>query len=816
MFGSLLIFDSLYLILCYITFDFFGALNSPFFAWLRAITTVARVLYFPSFAAALLCFDFGHKPQLRKVMVAGVLMQVAAGFMLYFSTASRVIFGWTLLYGPNIQKPLGNINTYVEAVACLTPLIWISAIQLATTRREVIRRPLHNSINLTSFLLAGATAALLYSASVAVRLKEAGQPLQTGAGLFDIAAHLSIFLALFVALQWIHLISLKFRNAFMVQFILRRVLFTVVLAVAIRKVIFALLAFNDHLSDWYAALFAFVIVLFSSVLSLKKIERMPAARDQSAETQSAGASMARLWLTPIAILGFFYIVAVKLIPIDWEHILGCVAAAIVWTLLLGYFRKLRPWPVVHRRLTLVLLTITGAVAFTSVKAVCSQEKWQEPLERYANYDASFFLIHQGLKPAVLDEKYVAWYQFLTQHAGIRAAVETPEVPLVSELKPTSLKKPNIIILVIDALRRDYVSAYNPAVHFTPAMQSFAQDSVVFQHAYTSYAGTALSDAAIWSGFRQLNKIFSQPVSRLNNLQPMLNTDGYHMYMSYNPIIATLVTESSVTGLSTDLANRQQKEFGSVVRELEDDLLKRKDPEHPFFAFSQPANVHTLSLTWRHGEVNVRPHPGFDDGYASAVENVDSIFGGFVDFLKKQGLYENTVLILTADHGESLGEMGRESHVSNLTPEVIQIPLIIHVPENLKAQLHWKADEMATLHDITPTLYYLLGHKPLNSGEMIGHPLFTTTEAELAHKLPDHYFLMSSYMPVFGILSQDQKKLFFVDATLHKSYYFELDSDPKALLNKVSVPMLEFYQPLIKQDLEKIDEFYNLKEESLDQ
>src|SRR5262249_6070432 len=148
-----------------------------------------------------------------------------------------------------------------------------------------------------------------------------------------------------------------------------------------------------------------------------------------------------------------------------------------------------------------------------------------------------------------------WYKFLSAHAGIRTPIEAPYVPLAADLKPTQGSRPNIFILVIDALRRDYVSAYNPAVKFTPAMQEFAQDSIVFKNAYSPYAGTALADPALFSGFQQINKIFPKPLHRVNNLQRMLNVDRYHFYMSYNPIVAELTDESAnITGLSTDLNN----------------------------------------------------------------------------------------------------------------------------------------------------------------------------------------------------------------------------------------------------------------------
>src|SRR5947209_2349052 len=85
-FGSLILIDSFYLILCYITVDFFGVLSNPLFAWLRGCGLLAWTLYFPTLLGALLSIDIGKgdkkAQRLAALFVAG---QVIAGFALYFS-----------------------------------------------------------------------------------------------------------------------------------------------------------------------------------------------------------------------------------------------------------------------------------------------------------------------------------------------------------------------------------------------------------------------------------------------------------------------------------------------------------------------------------------------------------------------------------------------------------------------------------------------------------------------------------------------------------------------------------------------------------
>lgn len=816
LFGSLLLLDSLYLILCYITFDFYGALNSPFFGWLRTGAFAAQILYFPLFAGALLSVDVGQvgREKRRSQALAAIflLAQIVVGFLLYFSPGKKEYLGWPLVYGPNIRMPSGDIVTYFEALACLVPLIWISALHIRASFRAAGATSIPNKLKLSSFVAAAAAASLLYEATAVSRLVKEAIALPFGVLGFVLAAHLVIFLAAFLILQWIRIIATRFADPGLVQFALRCLAVWMILEMVFRKVVFALLGFNDLYADCYAIAFSFALVIFPATLILRRKQRSSAqAKSEDSPRSFKSWGLRSCFAAGIAIL--FYICAVKFAAIDWAHVIGSLGALAIWAGILWLCSAIPRGQHNYSLVFVILLSLVCAGGIAGVTVGTMRGQLADSLEEYGDYDTAAFVIQHAFKPALQDEKYAAWYDFLNRHANIRPAVSAPEVPLVGELTPVKGPKPNIFLLVIDALRSDYVSAYNPAVTFTPNMGAFARESVVFHHAYSTYAGTALADPGLWSGFQQINKTFAQPLSRENKLQPMLNVDGYDCYISYNTIVGFLAGKAEgITRLETDRSD--QLDFGPIAEELEADLSKRKDTQRPIFAFAQPTNVHTLSLAWHGGKVEVKPHPGFNDAYASGVERVDETFGKFIAFLKQQGLYDNSIVIVTADHGESLGEMGRESHVTNVTPEVIDVPLIIHLPEWEKSKMVWNTEAVATLHDITPTLYYLVGHRPLNQGEMLGHPLFTMTAEEQNTAHPDHYFLMSSYGAVFGVLSADQKSLFMVDAILHRNYYYDLQDDPHALKNRVTTTIRDHYEPVIHHDLEKIDEFYGVSEQEL--
>jgi len=171
------------------------------------------------------------------------------------------------------------------------------------------------------------------------------------------------------------------------------------------------------------------------------------------------------------------------------------------------------------------------------------------------------------------------------------------------------------------------------------------------------------------------------------------------------------------------------------------------------------------------------------------------------------LYDNSIIILTADHGDSYGEFGRYGHSTFLFPEVIRIPLIVHLPQRMRGQLCWNVDQLAFNTDITPSLYYLLGHRPIINNELFGRPLFTQTRAEQTKYVRHYYLLVSSYAPVYAILGGDGKSLFIADAVNGKQYFYDLADDPLGSRNHATAHAAKENEPLIRHQIELIDSFY---------
>ena len=120
-------------------------------------------------------------------------------------------------------------------------------------------------------------------------------------------------------------------------------------------------------------------------------------------------------------------------------------------------------------------------------------------------------------------------------------------------------------------------------------------------------------------------------------------------------------------------------------------------------------------------------------------------------------------MLTSDHGESLGEDGRWGHAYTLYPEVVQIPLLIHLPPSSAATLTVDRSRLALSTDITPTLYALAGQRPRDLGDLYGEPLFSAGDQPLETRRRDSFLLSSSYGPVYAMLRHNGRTLYIADA-----------------------------------------------------
>ena len=458
---------------------------------------------------------------------------------------------------------------------------------------------------------------------------------------------------------------------------------------------------------------------------------------------------------------------------DWNFVVAKSAAMASWLIALAAALRILParMPragVVPFAVCFVLLGLNEALWRVGDTTARAAEAWDD-------HDASIRLIADALAtPASVSD--IGFVDFLQLHTNIPRS--TPVAPVAIELAaldgaPAALR-PHIFIFVIDSLRRDYVSPYNRQVTFTPALERFARESTVFERAFTRYGATGLSVPSLWVGGLVLHKQYVTPFAPMNTLARLLEHEQYAQWISMDNILDVILPPSTrrapldADGQVADF--RLCRTLGEIRGRL--DRLNAGGP--PAFVYSLPQDVHIAAIT-REGAAPVdgASYGTFHAPYASRVRRLDACFGAFIDDLKARGLFDRSLIVVTADHGDSLGEQGRMGHAYTIFPEVLQVPLIVHLP-SAWADLRADPSAPAFTTDLTPTLYAMLGHEPLPPAAFFGHPLFRKAGAPAPPRSTNPQLVASSYGSVYGALLDDARRLYIFDGVALREYAYELD------------------------------------------
>ena len=386
-------------------------------------------------------------------------------------------------------------------------------------------------------------------------------------------------------------------------------------------------------------------------------------------------------------------------------------------------------------------------------------------------------------------------------------VEAVDVELATLAGEPSAIRPHVFVFVVDSLRRDYLSPYNPAVTFTPGVAALAQDSLVFQEAFTQYGATGLSVPSIWVGGQVLHKQYVSSFPRMNALAKLLAHEKYEQWLSMDHILDVILPPSE-SRLPLDAgAPVKTHRLCSTLAQIRSRLSGRLPADPPVFAYSLPQDVHVSVVTSEGARpVDQGDYRGFYAPVASRVRRFEQCRGEFLNDLKAQGLYDQSVIILTSDHGDSLGEEGRMGHAYSLHPEIVRVPLIVHVPPALRSAWTWDEKRVAYITDITPTLYRLLGHEPTQPAPFFGVPL--ALRVGVSPPQQTTRMVAASYGAVYGVLLAHATRYYVFDAVSMRDMAFELGTGATA---GVEVPMTSDVQEqglkTIRETIGAIGAFY---------
>ncbi len=514
-----------------------------------------------------------------------------------------------------------------------------------------------------------------------------------------------------------------------------------------------------------------------------------------------------------ALTGIGFVAIDCISALDWDFLAQRLCVVMLWLFAFAYsFGALRD---VRRGPTLAFLAVPlAAVAVFALSGLVESRlsAWtgdpefvpEFTREGFVAVDPSFHLIDSLLRTESAEDR--AFYARLRANAVIQHVDISPvDVDYEKPLHMTADPKPDVFLFLVDSLRRDYLSPYNPRVTFTPAIGRFAADNIVFDRAFTRYGGTALSVAAIWAGGMVIHKEYVKPFGPMNTLAKLLDGDGYRRFMSVDAVVEELVPSDDPSVVQLDRGRRNiDFDFCRTLDELRTDLAATAGDGRPNFGYTLTENIHishVRSTPLPHGT----NYPGFEPHVAWQLEHMDGCFGSFIDFLQKTGRYDNSIIVLTSDHGDSLGEGLRWGHSYTMFPEIVRVPLLVHLPGRLRERFRADPKAIALSTDIAPTLYELLGHEPADLGPLFGRPLFTPSESPV----PDRAWprvAVSSYGPVFAVYRDNGTRLYIADGVNRRDYAYDLRASSPVRIG-LQPPEREADRRLIRERIAELARLY---------
>lgn len=244
---------------------------------------------------------------------------------------------------------------------------------------------------------------------------------------------------------------------------------------------------------------------------------------------------------------------------------------------------------------------------------------------------------------------------------------------------------NVLLITVDTLRADRLSCYGSQYPETPAIDRLAQKGTLFVRAFANTTTTLPSHANILLGMtpnahgvhENLNFLVREErLTLAEHLQKASYSTGafvgaYALDSRFGLSQGFDTYDDSYSrSHSTNLPSLERKADEVIEAALE--WLKGRHP--PWFLWVHCWDPHTPYEPPEPFKSEYKEHP-----YEGEVAYVDQELGRLFAFMEEKGLFDSTVVVLTGDHGESLGQHGEETHGFLAYNSTLWVPLIITLP-----------------------------------------------------------------------------------------------------------------------------------------
>ncbi len=299
---------------------------------------------------------------------------------------------------------------------------------------------------------------------------------------------------------------------------------------------------------------------------------------------------------------------------------------------------------------------------------------------------------------------------------------------------------NVLLITIDTLRSDHLGGYGYGRDTSPRIDDLAGRGALFESAYTYWPKTRASMAMLLTGRTPPRNGFSKQHPMILDFNPTiadsLSRAGYEtMAVVDNPNVAAQhgyakgFERFRETWQETGLVSEMDR-TRAITQEAVDFIAQRSQ-ERPFFLWLHYVNPHTpytppAPFDTKFIDESTRQGPalptvkGFDGGipdrwavsgedrvgfyvaqYDGEIATVDQEVGRVIDALDAAGVFDETLVVLTSDHGESLGEHGYYfDHGANIHNPSMIVPMIVVAPGTRPGL---RVASLASTLDVYPTI-----------------------------------------------------------------------------------------------------------------
>lgn len=281
----------------------------------------------------------------------------------------------------------------------------------------------------------------------------------------------------------------------------------------------------------------------------------------------------------------------------------------------------------------------------------------------------------------------------------------------------------------------------------PYTFSFSKKNQRFDKHYSGGNGTRIGMFSMFSMFYSLfgnywPQVLKEQKSPVlfdvlheQNYQMRLFTSAKFTYPEFTKTIFSSIPKKNLHENFNGLGWEDDRENVDLII----DFIDNRDKQAPFMTFMFFESPHAryyfpkesvIEENYLHNfnylTTDINQHiQQIKNRYINSVHHLDSQLQRILEHAKNSGLLENTIIIITGDHGEEFLEKGKWGHNSTFSEEQIRVPLVLHIPGKDASIFSHRTNHI----DIIPTILPLLGVTNQTTDYALGQSLFNTNEAQ---------------------------------------------------------------------------------------